>query len=697
MRLTKFFKSLQFRLIVIVLTIFLVANITIVKTSLSLSTKSTSDTVDSLLDAVTDSVAGKVKGEAEKQFRMLQAVAEIDEIKDPEYPLEAKCRRLTRIAAISGDYENIGFYDLQGNSYTAAGQKIQLKRPYIDAAKEGKTYVADPAINPVTNVLFQIYAVPVFDNNKRPIGCLTANVYGEVLSKKIEQVTFGISDSHVQVVNRVTGLTVASNHFEQVLSFQSVSQDADEGIRPVLEKLIAGETGHSFFVNPANGMKMLAAYRPVPGSDWAVLGVCGHADFYSEISRMTSIIGTLSIVMLLVAFVAVGASMSVSLKPLKTVKVAVDDVASGDADLTKRIPNKGEDEVSDVVEGFNKFMVKLQDIISQIKGSKSQLGNVGLRLKSSTEDTASSITQILANIDSVHSQITNQSNSVHETAGAVNEIASNIESLEKMIEKQSAGVSDASSAVEQMIGNIHSVNKSVEKMSTSFNELSQNAHNGVQVQMNVNSKIEQIKDLSETLQEANTAIAAIAEQTNLLAMNAAIEAAHAGEAGKGFSVVADEIRKLSETSTDQSKTIGEQLTHIQNAINEVVEASEQSSAAFNSMASKVTETDELVREIKAAMEEQNEGSKQISQALNSMNDSTIEVHTAGQEMAEGNKAILEEVHNLQNATGVMQESMGEMSIGAKKINETGEALRSIAAELERSIEEIGTQIDQFKV
>ena len=56
MRITKFFKSLQFRLIAIVLVIFLAANVIIVKTSLSLSSKSTSDTVEHLLDAVVEEV-----------------------------------------------------------------------------------------------------------------------------------------------------------------------------------------------------------------------------------------------------------------------------------------------------------------------------------------------------------------------------------------------------------------------------------------------------------------------------------------------------------------------------------------------------------------------------------------------------------------------------------------------------------------
>ena len=385
---------------------------------------------------------------------------------------------------------------------------------------------------------------------------------------------------------------------------------------------------------------------------------------------------------------------------LTTLDRAVLELSSGDADLTKRVNITNRTIFSvfgDLINSQNKFIEKFQSIIKSLKDSEQELNTVGLEMSGSTENTATSIKEIIQNIETVHSQISQQSDSVHQTAGAVNQIASNIESLDHMIEEQSAGVAQASSAVEEMIGSISSVGLSIEKMSQSFVELTENAHTGVSVQSEVNQKIEQINSLSKTLQEANVAIASIAEQTNLLAMNAAIEAAHAGDAGKGFAVVADEIRKLSETSTAQSKTIGDQLMNIQASIEEVVLSSGKSTDAFNSVSDKIKETDEIVRQIKAAMEEQNEGSKQIGQTLKQMNESTVQVHNAAQEMAEGNKAILSEVQTLQNVTGVMQDSVKEMTTGASKIDETGQALRNIAGKMEDTIEKIGTQVGQFKV
>ena len=379
---------------------------------------------------------------------------------------------------------------------------------------------------------------------------------------------------------------------------------------------------------------------------------------------------------------------------------AVYDLSSGNANLTKRIKMDRRSifkVFGTLVENENRFIEKLQGIIGNLKTSEQKLSTVGVDMTTSSQNTASAITQIISHIDSVHSQINQQSENVQETAGAVNEIAANIDSLERMIRQQSEGVGQASTAVEEMIGNIQSVNESVDKMADSFAQLEKQSQAGQEKQTSVNGMILQIEDKSKMLQAANQAIASIASQTNLLAMNAAIEAAHAGEAGKGFAVVADEIRKLSETSTAQSKTIGEQLKSIQESIINVVEGSQESSRAFSVVSEEIANTNQIVNEIKVAMTEQNEGSKQVIETLKIMNESTSEVRNSAQEMIEGNKLIFRNIADLQESSGVMKSSMDEMSIGARKINESGSELSQIADKMKDSIIDINGQIDQFTV
>ena len=698
--------TLKAKMLLVCVGLILFSNIAIGVRIFSVSNRNIAATTDTVLSMQCEAVAASINKLCDEQFSMLEALAKVQLFKDKNVDLKTKVDNLYSIVEDSGGkYENVCFYDKDGMSYLPGGILHDFSAAeYFQGGMKGERWTRAPALNPITNSILMFFSVPVFADDGEIIGVMVAVLKGNPILDIIKDIDIG-GGMHPVVINLTDSSYVAdANPVGEGQEGAEKVLDPDDPMVMVFNKLFAGQTSNDVFFNKLMGMKVTSSFRPLDpenplgcGTPWSVLCVAPYDVYYGTLQELNQIVVVTIIVFIILAIILAIVFVRIMLNPLNRVKNAIAEIATGNADLTNRIDEGSNDEISDVITGFNKFTEKLQTIMTGVKHSKDNLMIAGAELDTSTQETASAITEIIANINSVHGQIGNQVNSVEQTAGAVNEIASNIESLERMIENQSSGIVQASSAVEQMMGNIQSVTTSMDKMADSFGELAISAQNGVVLQNDATDKIEQIKNQSETLLDANIAIASIAKQTNLLAMNAAIEAAHAGEAGKGFSVVADEIRKLSETSSQQSRTIGEQLNNISASIESMVHASTQSSSAFQYVAERINATDELVRQIKGAMEEQTIGSQQISEALKNMNDSTAEVRIASQEMAIGNKSILLEVQSLQNAALEMKSSMEEMTVGAQKINETGSSLTNIAGKMRDSIDEIGEQVDKFKV
>nr|MBP3282177.1 methyl-accepting chemotaxis protein [Treponema sp.]MBP3283844.1 methyl-accepting chemotaxis protein [Treponema sp.] len=691
-------RSLKTKLLIVLLSIVVVSNSLIGTASHFISKEEISAAVHENLSNVAAKTAAEIYSVNDINFNMLESLATQPFMKDPAVSSGEKNDAAMSIARRNlTKFKNVNYYDTDGNTVTLDGRRGNFSNePFFREAMAGRRVVSDPVYDEKAGQTLMYYAVPVFNRHHVPQGVLAAIVFGDRLSQIVSVMQVG-KDSHPVVLNMRTGAVIGQ--FSGSGAKVSLPDGSGGGELSHITALVRdGKKGGASYRDPASGKMMTCAYQPVgENCDWAVFCAAPYGDYFGGLSKLSFVIvGILAVSVALSVLLCV-VMLSFSLKPLKRVKDSIHEIATGSADLTQRIEVETRDEIGSVVEGFNSFAEKLQSIIERIKDSNVALGQAGNELDYSTHDTASAITQIIANIESMNRQIAGQSRSVGQTAGAVNEIATSISSLEGMIQNQSSGVSQASAAVEQMIGNISSVGRSMEKMADSFASLHANAKAGFEKQGSVNEKIQMIEEQSRTLEEANKTIASIASQTNMLAMNAAIEAAHAGAAGRGFSVVADEIRKLSETSSQQSKTINSQLKEIRHSISDVVAASTESSGILSSVSEQIAETDQLVRQMKSAMEEQSEGSRQITDALRSMNDSTDEVRTASREMAEGNKMILREVKILQDSTQAMLGSMDEMSIGAEKINETGEYLKSISGNLKGTIKEIGEQIDQFVV
>ncbi|MDR3170565.1 MAG: methyl-accepting chemotaxis protein [Treponema sp.] len=366
-------------------------------------------------------------------------------------------------------------------------------------------------------------------------------------------------------------------------------------------------------------------------------------------------------------------------------------------DMTKQFDSNSKDEIGKLATFFNLTFEKMKELLFVIKQMSISLIDTGATLTANAHQTASSINEITASIQSMKEQVITQASEVNQTGGAMERIMSQVDKLNEHIVVQSESVNQSSAAIEEMLANIHAVAETLSKNAANVVTLSEASEAGKHDLQTVSADIQEIAHESEGLLEINAVIQNIASQTNLLSMNAAIEAAHAGEVGKGFAVVADEIRKLAENSSEQSKTISSILQKIKVSIDTITKSTGVMTKGFETIEAGVKTVSNQEASIRTAMEEQENGSRSILEEITKLKNITGLVKTSSAGIAAEGQAVKHQSTNLEQITDEIKNGMNEMSVGAELISIAVNQVNDISGANKRNIDTLSAEISKFKV
>lgn len=383
------------------------------------------------------------------------------------------------------------------------------------------------------------------------------------------------------------------------------------------------------------------------------------------------------------------------LRPLVRIVASLEQLSKGAGDLTVQIPDGPADEIGDLSRHFNRFIIRLRELIEGLKGEASRVAEVSAVLVAETSQSASSTAQIFSSGMLVVQNSQVQLLAHQKAKEVVENFVSQIRKIDETTAEMRAQMQSAASGVEEISASLETTTSLSEKTRQSAEKAGEASGSGTESVQNLSQTVELVAGLAESIGEMTSLIADISGQTNLLSMNAAIEAAHAGEAGKGFAVVAEEIRRLAETSSGGAMTIQKTVKEVQSGIVKTRDLTLITVKAFDILRDEITGLQKAARELAASMAEQSHANRSVLEAVGVVSRLADTTSEALAEQSQQGAEVLRLLDELGQASEKNRESSMEQVEGLQEIDNASRQLNAIASDLQSSATRIQTNFGQF--
>jgi len=354
-------------------------------------------------------------------------------------------------------------------------------------------------------------------------------------------------------------------------------------------------------------------------------------DVDAQFNKAAIKLSILSSVIILAALFISFLIMRSILLPIGQIRLAMENISHGDGDLTARLPEAGNDQLTKIAAHYNTFVNRLSGTLTKAVALNQEVENKSQELKT----VASKTKAITQEREGMFAQMTD----------TIKEVDS---FKDEVIETTQSTITSAQDTASRTQTGQESIKQTVE----SLDKLSHELELGLKT-------VVQLAEQSQTIGSVLDVISAISEQTNLLALNAAIEAARAGEQGRGFAVVADEVRGLAsrtQASTDE----------IQAMINKLQDGAKEAE-------SRITESHQQSQK---TTEEMSRTSQYLQEIAHSVND----INTASNTVIQSVSMQSDAVQRLNDLNTKVAELSAQASMQVQKNNQTSEALAETSKE-----------------